>query len=538
MWAGAGLVALAAGVAGWAMAERIVTTLPGVLMDWRSPIGPNRPVLWQPGPAEPAPGPRLPNIVLIVADDLGFNDLSLGGGGLVPTPSIDRLALDGARITQVYSGSATCAPSRAALMTGRMPARIGFEFTPTPPVMRPIIEFLESRREGGVPWVFHPVPDNAPDFFAMAMPADELTLPEVLGRAGYHTIHIGKWHLGSAPGTDPLGQGFDESLDLAGLLHAVPGTPGIVDASQDFDPMDRVFFGSGRAAVSHQASARFEPEGYLTEYFTALAVEAIAANANRPFFLHLAHWAPHAPLQALQSDYDALAHIPDHATRVYAAMIRALDRGVGQVLDALEAAGIADNTLVIFTSDNGGTHTIGLPRINAPLRGWKATFFEGGLRVPLFLRWPGRIEGGQVIDGVASHLDLVPTLAAVAGVETGALDGQSLLPALTGQAPLAPRSLFFRSGGYEAVIHDGWKLHRFQNPPRSLLFHLATDPGEREDLSAREPARLAELTALLEAQAAEWVTPLWQSTVEMPVPLDHPLGVPWDPAGLVIHWPN
>ena len=535
-------MALAAGVAGWAMAERIVTTLPGVLMDWRSPIGPNRPVIWQPGPAEPAPGPRLPNIVLIVADDLGFNDLSLHGGGLVPTPNIDGLATEGAQFLQAYSGSATCAPSRAALMTGRYPARIGFEFTPTPPVMLPIVRFLESRREdGGAPWVFHPTAAGMPDYFAMEMPGVEITLPEALAASGHHRIHIGKWHLGNGLQTDPIGQGFDESLELAGLLHAAPGTPGIVDASQAFDPMDRVFFGSGRAAVTHQRSARFQPVGHLTDYFTDQAVAAIEANANRPFFLHLAYWAPHAPLQALQSDYDALDHIPGHAARVYAAMVRALDRGVGQVLDALDAAGIADNTLVIFTSDNGGTHTIGLPQINAPFRGWKATFFDGGLRVPLLMRWPGTIPAGQRIAGAVHHTDLLPTLAHVAGVPLAdgpALDGQDLWPSLQTAAPVPPRSVFYRSGGYEAVIDSGWKLQRLHNPARLMLFDLTTDPFETTDLAQERPDQRARLLTLLESEAGSWVTPLWPSSVEMPVPLDHPLGVPWPPGGAVVYWPN
>ena len=538
----AAIVVLAA--AGWAAFDRYFIYLPGLVQDLRDPIGPAREVGWQPGPQTAPDAPRPPNIILIVADDLGWNDITLHGGvagGTVPTPNIDRLALSGVRLTNAYSASGTCAPSRAALMTGRYPTRFGFEFTPTPPGMGQVIARTERGQDERRPFIFHDV-SRSPDFADMAMPAEELTIAERLAASGYHTIHIGKWHLGGREGSDPLGQGFAESLDLAGLLYAPAGSPDVVEARQDFDPIDRVYWAIGRAAVRHNGTDRFAPDTYLTDMFTREAVEAIGANRNRPFFLYLAHWAPHSPLQASRADYEAVSHIEDHPLRVYAAMIRALDRGVGEVLDALEANGIADDTVIVFTSDNGGAHYIGLPEINRPWRGWKATFFGGGVRVPTFVSWPGRIEPGSVMAGLSQHIDIAPTLAAIAGapLDTGpARDGRDLTPFLTGVASGDPhQTLFWRSGHYDAVIHEGWKLQRAARPDRVWLFDLRSDPAERVDLSAAEPERVAQLAALLDAHNAAQAEPLWPSAAEMPVTIDQPLGVPESEDDEYVYWPN
>jgi len=531
-------------VAGWAAFDRYFIYLPGMVQDLRDPIGPAREVNWEPGPETAPDGERPPNIVLIVADDLGWNDITLHGGvanGTVPTPNIDRLARSGVQLTNAYAASGTCAPSRAALMTGRYPTRFGFEFTPTPPGMGRVISHIEQGQTARRPFIFHDVGES-PAFADMAMPAEEVTVAETLAASGYHTIHIGKWHLGGREGSDPLGQGFDESLDLAGLLYAPPGSPDVVEARQDFDPIDQVYWAIGRAAVRHNGSNRFAPDAYLTDMFTREAVEAIDANRNRPFFLYLAHWAPHSPLQASRADYEAVSHIDDHALRVYAAMIRALDRGVGEVLDALEANGIAENSVIVFTSDNGGAHYIGLPEINRPWRGWKATFFNGGVRVPTFVSWPGVIDPGSEMAGLSQHIDIAPTLASIAGASRDgapAQDGRDLVPFLTGSAQGDPhRTLFWRSGHYSAVLHDGWKLQRAGRPERTWLFDLEADPEERLDLSAAEPARVAELSAMLDTHNAAQAEPLWPSAAEMPVTIDQPLGMPETEEDEHVYWPN
>ncbi|MFC4726295.1 sulfatase [Glycocaulis abyssi] len=541
--AGAALAVLAA--AGYWAFDRYFIYLPGLVQDIRNPIGPNRAVDWQRGPDTAPEGERPPNIILIVADDLGWNDITLHGGvagGTVPTPNIDRIARAGVQLTNAYAASGTCAPSRAALMTGRYPTRIGFEFTPTPPGMTQIIGHIERGQTDRRPFLTREVEGEIPEFADMGLPADEVTIAEMLSGAGYHTVHIGKWHLGNTNGSDALSQGFDESLELAGLLYAPAGSPDMVEARQDFDPIDQVYWAIGRAAVTHNNSSRFAPDGYITDYFTREAVEAIEANRNRPFFLYLAHWAPHSPLQATREDYEALAHIEDHALRVYAAMIRALDRGIGEVLDALEANAIADNTIIVFTSDNGGAHYIGLENINAPYRGWKATFFGGGVRVPTFVSWPGVIEPGSEMAGLAQHIDFAPTLASFGGAATPsdrAIDGVDLTPFLTGEMDGEPHeTLFWRSGHYEAVIHRGWKLQRTERPDRVWLFDLSSDPEERNDLSAAEPERVAGLIALLDAHGATQSEPLWPSAVEMPVSIDQPLGRPESEDDEYVYWPN
>ncbi|MGY6660891.1 MAG: sulfatase [Glycocaulis sp.] len=541
--AGAALVILAA--AGFWAFDRYFIYLPGLVQDIRNPIGPNRAVEWQRGPDTAPEGERPPNIILIVADDLGWNDITLHGGvagGTVPTPNIDRIARAGVQLTNAYAASGTCAPSRAALMTGRYPSRTGFEFTPTPPGMTQVIRHVERGQTERRPFLVREAGREMPEFADMGLPAGEVTIAEMLSGAGYHTMHIGKWHLGNTNGSDPLSQGFDESLELAGLLYAPAGSPDMVEARQDFDPIDQVYWAIGRAAVTHNNSGRFAPDGYLTDYFTREAVKAIEANRNRPFFLYLAHWAPHSPLQATREDYDALAHIEDHPLRVYAAMIRALDRGIGEVLDALEANGIADNTIIAFTSDNGGAHYIGLPDINAPYRGWKATFFGGGIRVPTFVSWPGVIEPGTEMPGLAQHIDFAPTLASFGGAAIPSdriIDGVDLTPFLTGEAEGEPReTLFWRSGHYEAVIHRGWKLQRTQRPERVWLFDLSNDPEERNDLSAAEPQRVAALAALLDEHAQGLAEPLWPSIAEMPVSIDQPLGRAESEDDEYVYWPN
>ena len=537
------LMLLAAG--GWLAFDRYIIYLPGLIQDYRDPIGPNREVTWSAGPATAEARGELPNIVLIVADDLGWNDITLHGGvasGTVPTPNIDRIAREGVQLTRAYAASATCAPSRAALMTGRYPTRFGFEFTPMPTGMPMIVRRAQRRQPQEPPFLFHESDRRIPEFADMGLPADEIALPELLDGAGYHSVLIGKWHLGASNGSDPRSQGFDESLELAGLLYGPAGDPDLVEARQDFDPLDEVFWAIGRAAVREGTGPRFAPDGYLTDYFSREAVRVIEANRNRPFFLYLAHWAPHTPLQATAEDYAALSHIEDHGLRVYGAMIRALDRGVGQVLDALDTHGLADNTIVIFTSDNGGAHYVGLPDINHPLRGWKATFFDGGVRVPTFMRWPAMIAPGSTLNSLASQVDLLPTLAAVAGVESPGdrvLDGHNLLPQLTSsQQEAPPRTLFWRSGHYRAVIDGDWKLQVSDRPEQVRLFDLASDPRERNDLAAERPDRVTALLELLAAHTAEQAEPLWPSIVEMPVNVDTPLGRPPNEDDEHVYWPN
>jgi arylsulfatase A-like enzyme len=278
----------------------------------------------------------------------------------------------------------------------------------------------------------------------------------LLKQRGYHTIHIGKWHLGDSNGAAPTDQGFDESLYMASGKYLPDDDPECGQLETGFRPHRPLPLGEFPPRRQLERGPRFRPDGYLTDYFTDQAVAAIEANRDRPFFLYLAHWAPHTPLQALKSDYDALAHIEDHRERVYAAMLVALDRGVGRVMQALRDQGLDDNTLVIFTSDNGGAGYVGLPEVNQPYRGWKLTFFEGGIKVPFFMRWPADIAPGGTVDQPVHHFDIYATAAAAAGATLpGRSHGRRRRPAAVAarrtQRGDPHSALFWRSGHYQTV---------------------------------------------------------------------------------------
>ena len=538
-------------VGGFLARDYVLLHLPG----WLGPhVYPNHAVAWQKGPdqARVPADKRPPNIILIVADDLGYNDISFNGGGvaggLLKTPNIDAIGHGGVSFPDGYAGNATCAPSRAALMTGRYPTRFGFEFTPT--------DTRFARTVAGFPsdWEHKTILDedaaeHDPPPDDKGVPARELTIAELLRSKGYHTVHLGKWHLGGARGMRPEQQGFDESLGfIIGAQMFLPeNDPNVENSKQDFDPIDKYIWANLPFSVQYNGGANFHPARYMTDYLTDQAIGTIRANRNRPFFLYLAYNAPHTPLQALKADYEALPQIADHRTRVYAAMIRALDRGVGRVMAELKAQGLDDNTLVIFTSDNGGAHYIGLPDINRPYRGWKATFFEGGMKVPFFMRWPAQIKPETRVTGPVSHFDIFATAGKAAGVPMPgdrAIDGVDLMPFVAGKQAGAPHQiLFWRSGGYKVVRDGDWKLQVLGRipgiPPRPpLLYDLKTDPTERHDLAASQPAIVAQLSDLLARHDAESVKPSWPSLIQSPIAIDRPLGTKPRPKETYIYWWN
>jgi len=545
-----GLVLVLLLLGGLAWVNRIELLLGGIeiMMARRGPVGPNEPITWASGsdPRGRAPGERPPNIVLILADDLGWNDLTHRGGGVaggtVPTPNIDSIAADGVDFRNGYAANGTCAPSRAAIMSGRYGTRFGFEFTPTPPGMSTAIGLMSS--EDGTRLrlpVSNPGAVSIP-YDEMGMPSSEITIAEALKAQAYHSVHIGKWHLGRTNGMAPTDQGFDESLLMASGLYLPKDDPNVVNAKQDFDPIDKFLWRALRFAASFNKGPAFEPARYLTDYYTDEAVRVIESNKDRPFFLYLAHWAPHTPLQATQEDYDALSHIELHRERVYAAMIRSLDRGVGRVLDALRENGLEDDTLVIFTSDNGGAGYIGLPNVNDPFRGWKISLFEGGIHVPYFIKWPARIEGGQTFDDPVHHFDIFATAAAAAGVslpDDRKMDGVDLVAHARGDVESPPHdALFWRSGASQSALVDGWKLNVSDPPGRAWLFDFENDPYERKDLSSLRPEKLAELRAALAAHNAEQMEPAWPSQGSFAINIDKDLSIPDEPDDEYIYWSN
>lgn len=522
--------------------------VPGIFQSIRNPIEPNRPVQWRQGPATasvPA-DQRPPNVILILADDLGYNDITLNGGGVaggaVPTPHIDSIAREGVIFTNGYAGDATCAPSRAAIMTGRYATRFGFEFTPAPVAFEKLI----ARMNPGIRRpVFHSeLEDAEPPVAAQAVPTSEITIAQLLKTRDYHTIFLGKWHLGETRETSPEARGFDESLGFlpGASLYLRKHDPNAVNSYQDFDPIDRFLWANLPFAVTNNGSHRFYPSEYMTDYLGDEAVKAINANRNRPFFIYLAFNAPHTPLQALKSDYDALSGIKNHRLRVYGAMVRALDRSVGHVLDALKSNGIDKNTLVIFTSDNGGANYIGLPDINRPYRGWKATFFEGGIHVPYFIRWPAKVRAGTTYSYPVAHVDAFSTIAAAAGAPQPSdrvMDGVNVLSFLEGASSATPHhTLFWRSGPYKTLLKGDWKLQIDNKPDKIWLFNLKDDPTEQRNLAEGNPDQVRELMKVLDEIDRAQAKPLWPSLLEGPIAIDHPLSFPDSPNDEYIYWSN
>ena len=458
-------------------------------------VGPNQEIVWQQGPATRSDD--RPNIIVIVADDLGINDMTdyddLDPSGTMDTPNIDFIANSGIKFKNAYSGSATCAPSRGMIVTGRYATSTGYEFTPVPDGMARAINLFNPEETR---YMAESVESN-PLFDNQGLPAEEITFAETLKDAGYYTAHIGKWHLGRGPVFAPLSQGFDESLMMASGLFLPEDDPNVVNAYLPWDPIDKFLWAILDYAASFNESSErdnwFEPKGYLTDYYTDEALKVIEANKNRPFFLYLAHWGVHTPLQALKSDYDKLTHIDNHIERVYAAMIMSLDRSVGRIVESLEANGLSENTWIIFTSDNGGANYIGLRYINSPYRGWKLTLFEGGIKVPLIF-WKDGIASQEVAQR-AMHIDIMPTIHGLINEElTHSVDGIDLF---ADEYDLNQRPIFWKTGHNKVVIKDNWKLQVEEYSQKQWLFNLADDPTEQLELSDQYPEKVYELMALI-----------------------------------------
>jgi arylsulfatase A-like enzyme len=385
---------------------------------------------------------------------------------------------------------------------------------------------------------------DVPSLDQEGIPTSEITLAQLLHDHGYHTVGLGKWHLGEAPPMRPEKRGFDEYLGFlaGGSMYLDPDDPNGVGSQQDFDPIDKFLWANLRCGVRWNGSPQFKPDVYMTDYLAREAVHAIEANKTRPFFLYLAFNAPHTPLQATRADYDALPGIANHTLRVYAAMIRALDRGVGQVLDSLRANGLENDTLVMFVSDNGGANYIGLPDINKPFRGWKLTFFEGGVHTPFFAKWPARLPHGVRYDAPAAHVDVFATAAAAAGAPLPAdrvIDGVDLVKRVRGEPdPHRRDAIYWRSGHYRSILAQGWKLQSSERPKKTWLFDLNTDPTERKNLAESRPDKVAELEAKLADLDGQMAKPLWPALIEGPTAIDHSLAEPWHDDDEWVNWAN
>ncbi len=437
-----------------------------------------------------------PNVLIILADDMGYGDLGCMGSRHLSTPRIDELRASGVLCRQAYVTSPVCSPSRAGLITGRDPRRFGYEANLNSAASR-----YATRPE------------------LLGLPPGEHTLGDHLGAIGYATCLIGKWHLGMGEGFHPNRRGFDW---FCGML---------VGSHSYFPKPD-----NNRLERNGQPLTEFSSP-YLTDFFTDEGIRWLqsqdeARDNGKPWFLFLSYNAPHGPMHATQEDLARFAHIKDQKRRTYAAMMLALDRGVGRVMDFLEASGQRENTLVCFFSDNGGATNNA--SWNGPLSGVKGTLREGGIRIPMIWSWPDRLPSGATHDGVVSSLDLLPTLMAAANAKPlplnpprshedktnrkravakyGDYDGLNLLPLLEGKAKPAPRTLFWRLQGQKSVLAGADKLITLSHRAPQM-FSPAIDPGEQSDRFSADLVRVSELYRLLgEWEATLPTVPLWGSS--------------------------
>ena len=443
-----------------------------------------------------------PNVIVVLVDDLGWMDLGCQGSDFYRTPNIDRLAATGMRFTNGYASCAVCSPTRAALMTGRSPARLGItdwiraEFQLANRQWPNIGDRLGYHRPSRADReLLTPVNE-------LQLPHGEITLAELLKPIGYASAFIGKWHLGGR-GHLPVDQGFDENY--GGWDYGQPPSY--------FDPfVDPLRLPMGIPTLAPRAAGE-----YLTDREADEAVGFIERNKDRPFLLYLSHYAVHTPIQGKQdlvARYESMRDGEGQDDPVYASMVHSVDDAVGRLLETLDRTGLTDRTLIVFTGDNGGLDNSGRPTENAPLRSGKGYAYEGGLRTPWIVRWPGVTEPGAVSREPIASIDLLPTIAAAVGTRTPAdraIDGINLGPALRG-GKLPERALVwhfphYRHGPghdpYSAIRQGDWKLIRFYDPAKTELYNLADDLGETNDLAGAMQARAKRLEALLDEHLQE-----------------------------------
>lgn len=436
-----------------------------------------------------------PNIIVIVADDLGYGDLS-SYGSPYPTPNIDQIARDGVRFTQGYATAALCSPSRAALMTGRYQQRFGHEY-----------QLYENARDGIDP--------------------SERTLAASLRAAGYRTALYGKWHLGMRPDRLPQKMGFDEFFGVLGgqAPYADPTRPDVVSSpSPSLQP--KTYEITPTSQYQDNGRPVDLPE-FSTTAFTDRALGFIDRNKNRPFFLMMTYTAPHTPFQATKAQLEKVSSVEDSNARLYRAVINELDAGVGQIRERLATHNLTEKTLIIFVSDNGCPDYVRAVCSNDPLNGWKRYLTEGGVRVPYMMAWPGRIPAGRIYENPVSTLDIFSTAVAAAGAAgdpARPADGRDLLPFIQGKEQGRPHDrLYWRSLPSYAIRDGDWKLLVNANPKGetvTMLFNLADDAVEKADLSSRHPAVVAKLNREWKAWSDGLAAPRWPTAKEFDVEIN------------------
>ncbi len=410
-----------------------------------------------------------PNIIVVLTDDQGWADVGFNGATDIPTPHLDRLAAEGVIFTNGYVSHPYCSPSRAGLLTGRYQARFGHDCN---------------------------LPYKGENDASIGTPLTEKMIPEALKEIGYRTSAIGKWHVGDHPDLHPTAQGFDHWFGFAGGAMNFWGNPN----------------GPRRTIVRNGKPVPQDELSYLTDDFTDEAIDFILKKDEKPFFMYLAYNAPHAPDHATKKYLDKTKHIEYGGRSVYAAMVNAVDAGVGKIDSVLVANKMKGNTILVFLSDNGGRAE---HADNRPFRGHKGMLFEGGIKVPFFMTWPDYLKAGQIYDNPVISLDLFPTFLEAVGADIELekqLEGVSLLPFINGEKETNPHEiLFWRSvGGFEYAVRKGkYKLYKSAYKAKTLLFDLEQDSYERHDIASAHPAIIAELEAAYLQWDAKNLVPGW-----------------------------
>lgn len=417
---------------------------------------------------------RRPNIIVILADDLGFADVGFEGCKDIPTPYIDRLARSGVRFSNACVSHPFCSPTRAGLMTGRYQQRFGHENNPKY--------------------------DN--DDQVSGLPTSEITIAQVLSDAGYVTGQIGKWHLGAAPKFHPLKRGFKEQFGFIGGGHDY-------FKSELDNPKAREYM----IPIERDGKPVAETE-YLTDAFSREACSFVGRHAKDPFFLYLAYNSPHTPLQAPDALLERVSGIQDPIRKKYGAMICAMDDGIGRLTAMLEVLKLENDTLIFFLSDNGGPTSV-THADNHPFRGQKGQVYDGGIHVPFVMKWPGQLPAGETYGSPIISLDIFPTAAAVAGAHIPTdrkIDGVNLMPHITGKGSPPPHDkLYWRTGGGQAfaVRQGNWKLVKIGN--HTELYDLEADISESKDAASAKPEVLQRLETARVSWNKELIAPLFQS---------------------------
>ncbi|MEM0938390.1 MAG: sulfatase-like hydrolase/transferase [Bacteroidota bacterium] len=460
-----------------------------------------------------------PNIVIILADDLGKSEVSAYGQDLVHTPNIDAIGTNGALFTEAYITSPICSPSRAGLITGRYQQRFGYELQPHDRYPRNWLEFIAFKYFIDTDnWVVadeHIAYPNPEDILRQGLPPSEITLAELLKASGYRTGVIGKWHLGLNEFSYPLQRGFDYHYGFyeAFSLYAHEDDSTIVNHHHDWLFTDKYIWGPGRTGncAIYRNNEVVEEREYITKKFAQEAIEFIDRNKQEPFLLYLPFNAPHTPFQALKEDYEMFDQVKDQNKRVYYAMIKSLDDAVGKIMDELRKENLLENTLVFFLSDNGGA-SYTKATDNFPLKGGKITNFEGGINIPFMMQWKESIPSGQVFDKPVSSLDIFATAIQVAGVEMPRrkLDGVDLIPYVSEQESGDPHEALYWRSGYNLAIRKGdWKLIINEMDGVHRLYNLKEDKSEERNLYVRNKVLVEELEKELNDWSATLVPPRW-----------------------------